>query len=183
MLCQFSPLRTSVCPAVCPAESQLEQKAYLSSVAQLWHHSHRLAQRYWPLRSSMWRSSSSASPGNEQCGSSTWNRRPFHFLDFCTVKFINHKIGFVLFSYSEALARPFALQIKATIVFLCFGIYLPFLCNLIFIFLLFFFKMNNTNIYTQAEENLQYWLAAEKLWHSVLKYSGNVPKHCFQKPK
>lgn len=82
--------------------------------------------------------------------------------------------GFVLFSYSEALARPFALHIKATMVFLCFGIYLPFLCNLIFIFLL-FKKMNNTNIYSQAEENLQYWLAAEKLWHSVLKYSGNVP--------
>lgn len=90
---------TSVCLAA----------VHLSSVEQRSHHSHRLVQCYWLLRSSKWTSSSSASPENEQHGSSSWNRCDLksnsllslvYSVNMCTMTWVfNHKF----FAFIELL--------------------------------------------------------------------------------
>lgn len=61
---------------------------YLSSAARLWRRSRLPARRWWPLRSSAQRRSSSVSPGNGQYVSSSWNRHPLPVLETTHCLFI-----------------------------------------------------------------------------------------------
>lgn len=69
---------------------------YLSSAARPWRRSRLPARRWWPLRSSAQKRSSSVSPGNGQHASSSWNRHPLPVLE--TTHFL---FRIVLLSFSN----------------------------------------------------------------------------------